>query len=112
LIQLQDSALAHSKCPLLAPRKSTQASLGAALAAAFRYRGHQCTLQLRRKRINTSSSSPDYRCSTIAPRTRVAEAYAMVFLVELGFAQQTDVARAFAVSRSTPLDDRWRGMAR
>ena len=41
-----------------------------------------------------------------------AEAYAMVFLVELGFAQQTDVTRAFAVSRSTPLDDRWRGMAR
>ena len=28
----------------------------------------------------------------------VAEAYAMVFLVELGFAQQTDVARAFARS--------------
>src|SRR6478672_1749051 len=26
----------------------------------------------------------------------VAEAYAMVFLVESGFAQQTDVARAFA----------------
>src|SRR5262249_56169889 len=28
----------------------------------------------------------------------VAEAYAMVFLVESGFAQQTDVARAFARS--------------
>jgi len=31
----------------------------------------------------------------------VAEAYAMVFLVESGFAQQTDVARAFAVSVRT-----------
>ena len=31
----------------------------------------------------------------------VAEAYAMVFLVELGFAQQTDVARAFARSERT-----------
>ena len=31
----------------------------------------------------------------------VAEAYAMVFLVELGYAQQTDVARAFAVSVRT-----------
>ena len=31
----------------------------------------------------------------------VAEAYAMVFLVELGFAQQTDVARAFARSVRT-----------
>jgi hypothetical protein len=78
----------------------TQASLGAALAAAFRYRGHQCTLQLA-KRINTSSSSPDYRCSAIAPRTRVAEAYAMVFLVGVGLGQQTDVAWAFAVSVRT-----------
>ena len=34
----------------------------------------------------------------------VAEAYAMVFLVESGFAQQTDVAQAFARSRrSSPL---------
>src|SRR5262245_547223 len=32
---------------------------------------------------------------------RVAEAYAMVFLVESGFAQQTDVARAFARSVRT-----------
>jgi len=31
----------------------------------------------------------------------VAEAYAMVFLVDSGFAQQTDVARAFAVSVRT-----------
>ena len=31
----------------------------------------------------------------------VAEAYAMVFLVESGFAQQTDVARAFARSVRT-----------
>jgi transposase len=31
----------------------------------------------------------------------VAEAYAMVFLVEAGFAQQTDVARAFARSERT-----------
>ena len=31
----------------------------------------------------------------------VAEAYAMVFLVNSGFAQQTDVARAFAVSVRT-----------
>ena len=31
----------------------------------------------------------------------IAEAYAMVFLVESGFAQQTDVARAFAVSART-----------
>ena len=31
----------------------------------------------------------------------VAEAYAMVFLVESGYAQQTDVARAFAVSVRT-----------
>src|SRR5262249_11202261 len=31
----------------------------------------------------------------------VAEAYAMVFLVQSGFAQQTDVARAFAVSVRT-----------
>src|SRR4030081_1704299 len=31
----------------------------------------------------------------------VAEAYAIVFLVESGFAQQTDVARAFAVSART-----------
>ena len=31
----------------------------------------------------------------------VAEAYAMVFLVESGFAQQTDVARAFARSERT-----------
>jgi transposase len=31
----------------------------------------------------------------------VAEAYAMVFLVESGFAQQTDVARAFGVSVRT-----------
>jgi transposase len=31
----------------------------------------------------------------------VAEAYAMVFLVESGYAQQTDVARAFAVSART-----------
>src|SRR5207244_6989866 len=31
----------------------------------------------------------------------VAEAYAMVFLVETGFAQQTEVARAFARSERT-----------
>src|SRR6202047_409001 len=31
----------------------------------------------------------------------IAEAYAMVFLVESGFAQQTDVARAFARSART-----------
>ena len=31
----------------------------------------------------------------------VAEAYAMVFLVESGFAQQTDVAQAFARSVRT-----------
>src|SRR3974390_2997552 len=31
----------------------------------------------------------------------VAEAYAMVFLVESGFAQQTEVARAFARSERT-----------
>jgi transposase len=31
----------------------------------------------------------------------VAEAYAMVFLVESGFAQQTDVARAFGISVRT-----------
>ena len=33
----------------------------------------------------------------------VAEAYAMVFLVETGFAQQTEVARAFARSERTVL---------
>jgi len=32
---------------------------------------------------------------------KVAEAYAMVFLVESGFAQQTDVARAFGISVRT-----------
>jgi hypothetical protein len=35
------------------------------------------------------------------PSARYAEAYAMVFLVESGFAQQTDVARAFARSVRT-----------
>ncbi len=34
-------------------------------------------------------------------KDEVAEAYAMVFLVQSGFAQQTDVARAFAVSVRT-----------
>src|ERR1700693_4119332 len=39
----------------------------------------------------------------------VAEAYAMVFLVESGFAQQTDVARAFA--RSVRTVRRYQGRA-
>jgi hypothetical protein len=34
----------------------------------------------------------------------IAEAYAMVFLVESGFAQQTDVARAFARSYTASHD--------
>jgi hypothetical protein len=38
----------------------------------------------------------------------VAEAYAMVFLVESGFAQQTDVARAFARSVRTVRRYQWR----
>jgi hypothetical protein len=33
----------------------------------------------------------------------VAEAYAMVFLVESGFAQQSDVVRAFGRSVCTPI---------
>ena len=37
----------------------------------------------------------------------VAEAYAMVFLVESGFAQQTDVARAFARSERTVRRTGW-----
>ena len=46
----------------------------------------------------------------------VAEAYAMVFLVESGFAQQTDVARAFARAHRAalprPLCAGWDGGAR
>src|SRR6266446_9755542 len=38
----------------------------------------------------------------------LAEAYAMVFLVESGFAQQTDVARAFARSVRTVRRYQWR----
>jgi hypothetical protein len=35
------------------------------------------------------------------PRDAVAEAYAMAFLADSGFAQQTDVARAFGRSVRT-----------
>ena len=80
---------------------NTPTCLGAALVGVVQHRGHQCALQLADEadqRVIVVAGLPvhHYRADDA-----VAEAYAMVLLVESGFAQQTDVARAFEPSERT-----------
>src|SRR5215467_760372 len=85
----------------LAPRMSTQQALALPSPApsnnvvinarcSLRMEADQCVI------VVAGLPAHHYRAEDV-----VAEAYAMVFLVNSGFAQQTDVARAFAVSVRT-----------
>ena len=85
----------------LAPRMSTQQALALASPAPSNtvLSNARCSLRTEAdQRVIVVAGLPahHYRAEDV-----VAEAYAMVFLVNSGFAQQTDVARAFAVSVRT-----------
>jgi hypothetical protein len=85
----------------LAPRMSTQQALALPSPAPSNtvVINARCSLRTEAdQRVIVVAGLPahHYRAEDV-----VAEAYAMVFLVNSGFAQQTDVARAFAVSVRT-----------
>src|SRR5215468_4324020 len=85
----------------LAPRMSTQQALALPSPASsntvvINARGSLRIEADRRVIVVAGLPVHHYRAEDV-----VAESYAMVFLVESGFAQQTDVARAFAVSVRT-----------
>src|SRR5262249_45973734 len=85
----------------LAPRMSTQQALALPSPAPSNtiFINARCSLRTeadQRVIVVTGLPVHHYRAED-----EVAEAYAMVFLVNSGFAQQTDVARAFAVSVRT-----------
>jgi len=85
----------------LAPRMSTQQALALPSPASSNtvIINARCSLRIEAdQRVIVVAGLPahHYRAEDV-----VAEAYAMVFLVNSGFAQQTDVARAFAVSVRT-----------
>src|SRR6266478_3019117 len=93
--------LADSNLSALARRMSAQQALALPLPAASNtvVINARCTLRIEAgRRVIVVAGLPvhHYRAEDA-----VAEAYAMVFLVESGFAQQTDVARAFARSVRT-----------
>src|SRR6202011_2780544 len=85
----------------LAPRMSTQPALALPSPAASNtvIINARCSLRIEAdQRVIVVAGLPvhHYRAEDV-----VAEAYAMVFLVESGFAQQTEVARAFGRSVRT-----------
>src|SRR5262252_6654049 len=85
----------------LAPRMSTQQALALPLPAPSDtiFINARCSLRIEAdQRVIVIAGLPvhHYRAEDT-----VAEAYAMVFLVDSGFAQQTDVARAFGRSVRT-----------
>jgi hypothetical protein len=85
----------------LARRMSTQQALALPLPAASNtvVINARCSLRIEAdQRVIIVAGLPVHHYRA---KDAVAEAYAMVFLVESGFAQQTDVARAFARSVRT-----------
>src|SRR6266478_7959439 len=95
------AALADSNLSALALRMSTQQALALPLPAASNTAviNARCSLRIEAgQRVIVVAGLPvhHYRAEDA-----VAEAYAMVFLVESGFAQQTDVARAVGRSGRT-----------
>src|SRR5215510_16156078 len=85
----------------LAPRLSTQQALAlpSPLPSNTVVINARCSLRTEAdQRVIVGAGLPvhHYRAED-----EVAEAYAMVFLVDSGYAQQTDVARAFSVSVRT-----------
>src|SRR5262245_36155734 len=85
----------------LAPRMSTQEALALPSPAPSNtvVINARCSLRIEADhRVIIVAGLPAHQYRT---EDAVAEAYAMVFLVNTGFAQQTDVARAFAVSVRT-----------
>src|SRR6266852_5676452 len=85
----------------LAPRMSTQQALALPSPAASNnvVINARCSLRIEAdQRVIVMAGLPVHHYGA---EDAVAEAYAMVFLVESGFAQQTDVARAFARSVRT-----------
>jgi hypothetical protein len=65
----------------------------------------RCTLRVQEdQRVIVVAGLPvhHYRADDV-----VAEAYAMVFLLESGFAQQTEVARATSASATASCTSRW-----
>jgi transposase len=90
--------LAHLNLSALAPRMSTQQALALPSPPPSNtvVINARCSLRMEAdQRVIVVAGLPvhHYRAEDA-----VAEAYAMAFLVESGYAQQTDVARAFAVS--------------
>ena len=93
--------LADSNLSAVARRMSAQQALALPSPAASNtvVINARCSLRIEAdQRVIVVAGLPvhHYRAEDV-----VAEAYAMVFLVESGFAQQTDVARAFARSVRT-----------
>ena len=85
----------------LAPRMSTQQALALPSPAPSNtiFINARCSLRTEAdQRVIVIAGLPAHHYRA---EDAVAEAYAMVFLVNSGFAQQTDVARAFAVSVRT-----------
>ena len=101
-MQLEDFAMACApKHVRLAPRMSTQHALAlpSPIPSNTVVINARCSLRIevdQRAIVVAGLPVHHYRAEDA-----VAEAYAMVFLVELGFAQQTDVARAFGRSVRT-----------